>query len=486
MSQMLRGLRRALLTEPPRPAAVRERADAHWLVVASVCVGAFMGQLDASITTLALPRIATDLGAGLDAVEWVSLSYLLVLVGAVVAVGRAADLLGRKLLYTWGFVIFTVGSALCGLAPTLAWLIAARCFQAVGAAMLQANSVALITAAMPRDRLGRGIGIQGAAQALGLALGPAVGGALLAAGGWRLIFLINLPVGVAGIALAWLLLPRSREVEHTGHFDWLGAALLWAGAGALLAAISFGRQLGGGSAMLWALLVATALLGPAFLVHQLRSRWPLLDLRMVTSRRVGPGLAAGMLASLVLFGTLLAISLHLEARGGVSGLRAGLDLCALPVAIGVLAPLGGRLTDRSGARRATIVGMLVCAAGMLLLALRRDTEAMLVAGLAVSGAGLGLFTPANNAAVMRGVDPSVAGVVGGLLTMSRGLGTALGVAVAGLVYALGAGTGALSGAAAGRGVDATLLTMAGISVLAAVITATRERTGPAVRATSAG
>ena len=203
---------------------VRASPRAHWYVVGTVCIGAFMGQLDASIVTLALPRLSQELHSSVGAVEWVALTYLLVLVATVATVGRIADAVGRKLLYVYGFAVFTAASVLCGLAPTLAVLIAARALQAVGAAMLQANSVALITEAMPPRLLGRGLGVQGTAQALGLALGPAIGGALLALGGWRLIFLVNLPAGVIGLALGWFLLPRSRSRRALGQSDRLGAA----------------------------------------------------------------------------------------------------------------------------------------------------------------------------------------------------------------------------------------------------------------------
>ena len=185
-----------------------------------------MGQLDASIVTVALPRMGRDLHASLGAVEWVALAYLLVLVATVATVGRIADAVGRKLLYVYGFGVFTVGSALCGLAPTLPILIAARVLQAIGAAMLQANSVALIAEAMPPSMLGRAIGVQGSAQALGLALGPAIGGILLSLAGWRFIFLVNLPAGAIGLALGWFLLPRSRSRRELGAADGLGAVLL--------------------------------------------------------------------------------------------------------------------------------------------------------------------------------------------------------------------------------------------------------------------
>ena len=165
-----------LLTERPRPRAVREHPRAAWLAVATVCFGAFMGQLDASIVTLTFPALQQQFHAPLAAVEWVSLSYLLTLVSLLVAVGQLADAAGRKLTYLHGFGLFAVASAACGLAPGLGWLVGFRVLQAVGAAMMQANSVALVVTSVPRERMRAALGMQAAAQALGLALGPTVGG----------------------------------------------------------------------------------------------------------------------------------------------------------------------------------------------------------------------------------------------------------------------------------------------------------------------
>ena len=282
---------------------VRASPRAHWYVVGTVCIGAFMGQLDASIVTLALPRLSRDLHAGVGAVEWVALSYLLVLVASVAPVGRLADSVGRKLLYLYGFAVFTGASLLCGLAPTLALLIAARVLQAVGAAMLQANSVALITEAMPPRLLGRGIGVQGTSQALGLALGPAIGGVLLALGGWRLIFLVNLPAGVIGLALGWFLLPRSRSRRPVGQPDRLGAVqLAFAVAGPLLY-LSLAGRAGYGDPLLVAALVTGLTAAIAFVRRERRVADPLIDLSILRRRAVAVGLSSGMVSYLVLFGT---------------------------------------------------------------------------------------------------------------------------------------------------------------------------------------
>src|ERR1051326_3879667 len=175
----------AVLAEHPPLQALARWPAYRWLVVGTVCVGAFLGQLDASIAGLVLPTLEDVFGAPVASVEWVAIAYLLTLAALVVPLGRLADLLGRKMLYTWGFLVFIAGSALCGFAPSLGWLIVFRVGQAFGAAMLQANSVAIITAAVPRRVLGRAIGVQGAAPAVGLSVGPSVGGLLIDALGWQ-------------------------------------------------------------------------------------------------------------------------------------------------------------------------------------------------------------------------------------------------------------------------------------------------------------
>ncbi|MFI5593977.1 MFS transporter, partial [Amycolatopsis sp. NPDC051758] len=217
----------AMLVERPRPQVVREHPQAGWFAVGAVCFGAFMGQLDASIVTLTFPALQWEFAEPLAAVQWVSLSYLLTLVGLLAAVGRVADAVGRKLTYVYGFAVFTAASIACGLAPTLALLVVFRILQAVGAAMLQANSVALVVTSVPKAKMRSALGVQAAAQALGLALGPAIGSLLVGTVGWRWVFLVNVPVGILGLVAGRYLLPRTRERRPLGRrFDGAGVALL--------------------------------------------------------------------------------------------------------------------------------------------------------------------------------------------------------------------------------------------------------------------
>src|SRR5579883_1681201 len=214
-----------LLSERPRPSWIRESHRGWWLAVATVCLGAFMGQLDSSIATLTYPALEAQFHAPLAVVEWVSLAYLLALVALLVPAGRLSDARGRKLMYLYGFLAFSASSAGCGLAPNLTVLVACRAVQAAGAALLQANSVALVTTSAPRGRLRAALGVQAGAQALGLALGPTLGGVIVTGWGWRWVFFVNVPVGIAALVAGHYLLPRTRTQASTDHFDWPG--LLW-------------------------------------------------------------------------------------------------------------------------------------------------------------------------------------------------------------------------------------------------------------------
>jgi EmrB/QacA subfamily drug resistance transporter len=423
-----------LVVEPRRPAAIRNWPNAPWLVVVTVSIGAFLGQLDASIVTLALPTLQQQFHASLASVEWVALSYLLVLIASVTAVGRLADMIGRKLLYTYGFAIFTLASVGCGLSPTLGVLIGFRVVQALGAAMLQANSVALIATAIPKASLGRAIGIQGAAQAIGLAMGPTVGGLLIGVAGWRSIFFLNGPVGAVGLALAWLLLPRSRDLAPRVRFDWLGLGFFGPAVVAFLLALNVAGNSGFAAPLL--LLVAAAILLVLFIRRERHTGAPLIDLRLFRNLDFTAGVASGLLSYLVLFAVLFVVPFFLEHARLLSTTRAGLELGVMPIAFAVVAPFAGRARDRIGARIPTVTGMLLVAGVLVGLALADRSSVAVVVLLGGIGVGLGLFTPANNAAIMAAAPREHSGMAGGILNLTRGLGTAIGVAVTGLVLGL--------------------------------------------------
>ncbi|OOP64402.1 hypothetical protein BMF89_03870 [Arthrobacter sp. SRS-W-1-2016] len=466
--------------EPARPDWIRRRPGAPWLVVATVCIGAFMGQLDASIVTLAVPAIRTDMNATLAQVEWVALIYLLVLVGSISAVGRLADMVGRKLLYTYGFALFTLASLGCALAPDITWLLVARAVQAVGAAMLQANSVALIRTSMPAGKLGKAIGLQGAAQAIGLAMGPSVGGLLIGLGGWRWVFFVNIPAGIIGLLLGWFLLPRTHVKAPRARLDWLGLVALMPAVGALLLALSEAARLGFGNSVVLGLLGASLVLFVLFALRERRARHPLVDLSLFRSGTFSRGVATGLLGYLVLFGVLFVTPLHLESEYFLPPAQAGLLLTVLPVTLGLVAPVAGLLADRFGARLPASAGMGLAAAALAALVFSSHDLWVTAAALAAMGMGLGLFTPANNASVAAAGHDHQAGMVSGVLNMTRGVGTSLGVALGAVAYSLANALGNSAGAPAvpGLGFRIAVALFAVLGAAAAILSFLGRRARP--------
>jgi MFS family permease len=469
---------RNILREPPRPAAVRESRRAPWLAVGVVCFGAFMGQLDASIVTITFPAMQRAFGVPVAAVQWVSLIYLLGLIALLAPAGRLGDAVGRKLVYTYGFGVFTVASAACGLAPSLGILVSLRLVQASGAAMLQANSVALVTTSAPKDRMRFALGVQAAAQSIGLALGPTLGGLLTSTVGWRAVYWVNVPVGLVAIVAGRYLLPRTRSFTPAGKFDWPGTLLLVAWTSALLLVLSAASGLSLPGWMV-ALLAAAGLTGvAAFVVREARARSPLIPLPLLRSAPLALALAGAACGYLTLFGPLVLIPQVLPSPGA-SVARTGLLLSALPLGFGLAALFGDAVLPRSwGNRQRGFAGSVLACAAMCAGIFLPITGATVVPLLALGGLGLGLFVPANNTAIMRGSADSSASLLGGLVNMARGIGTTLGIALMALALRLGSPAGGDHGYAGTTQARPAFIVLAVVSAAAAAIAlASRARGG---------
>jgi len=423
--------------EPPPAAAVSQLSYYRWLVVGVVSIGAFMGQVDASIAQLLLPSLERSFGATLSAVSWVAVAYLLTMAALMPIFGRLADMLGHKLLYTAGFVVFVVGSGLCGFAPDLAVLIAARVLQAIGGALLSANSVAIVvSAAGPKER-GRGVGIQAAAQAVGLCAGPVIGGILLSTLGWQWVFWINVPFGILGAVAGWFVLPQTAHLSADQRFDIRGALLLGPMLTAFMIVLNEGHAWGFTSLP----LIAAAAIGVVLLVFFLKTETsaaaPLLDPRLFASRAFALANAGSLMSYALLFGIMLLMPFVFERAYLDDPLAAGLRLSIIPIAISLLAPVSGILYDRLGPRMPTLAGMAVCIAGLALLyyVLGEGHDALLyvMVALGVFGVGQGLFTAANNTAIMAAAPEDLSGEAGGLLNVTRAFGISLGIASASTV-----------------------------------------------------
>ncbi len=420
-----------LTREAPRPQWVRENPRAPWAAVGAVCLGAFMGQLDASIVTITYPRLQSEFATGLGSVQWVSLSYLVVLAVLLVPVGRWADMTGRKLLYLYGFGLFSLASAACALAPTLGWLVAGRGFQAVGAALLQANSVALVVLSVPRSRVRTALGLQGAAQALGLAMGPTLGGVLVEAYGWRSVFWVNVPVGLVAILAGCLLLPRSRDLAQRRGSDGAGFVLLAAAIVSSLLALSGLSGMPLPRSWVVGLLVVAVAAAAAFWRVEERAVAPLVNIDLLRRGRLGASLTGALLAYLLLFAPLVLYP-SIFATWSMNAAAGGLVLSCLPAGF-ALAAVGANVLHLHASNRQRVAvgatGVLACVVTNIAL---WGSPGLVAVLLLLMGAFLGLVIPANNAAVMSAVPASAAAVTGGMLNVARALGTALGVAVTAL------------------------------------------------------
>jgi EmrB/QacA subfamily drug resistance transporter len=480
-------LRGALLEgrEPPPLGLFARRASYRWFVVGTVCIGSFMSQVDASMTQILLPRLERDFAVPLSAVSWVAVGYILAMASCMPIFGRLADMLGRKLLYLSGFLLFVLGSALCGLAPSLPMLIAFRVLQAIGAALITANSVAIVVLAMNPGERGRGLGLQSAAQAIGLGAGPALGGLILDTLGWHWAFWINVPVGLAGAVFGWLVLPQTRNLRQGDRFDWAGAVLIAPALTGAVAALNEGYAWGVTSpALIGSVLLAIVCLG-LFTRAERRARTPLIDFRLLRESAFVIGNVANFLSYATLFGVFFLVPFVLVRVYHDSGFAAGLRLSIVPVMLGLLAPLGGILYDRFGARVVTVSGMLVCLLGLCVLHVFLDGApadlGFVMLALAIFGVGQGLFISPNTSAIMATVPAELTGEAASLLNTVRFLGMSAGIAGASALLALrlaaetgpATGTTAASAATLVAGGRDVILLLGGFAALAGLLSLIR-------------
>jgi EmrB/QacA subfamily drug resistance transporter len=411
----------------------------RWELLALTSIGAFMSPLDASIVSVALPVMGPELRLSFGAAIWVQAAYLLAMAVLLIPLGRLADHRGRVRFYLLGIAVFTAGSLLSALSMSDLWLIAGRIVQGAGAALLSATAAAIVTSVFPPRERGMALGINVMAIYVGLSVGPPLGGLLVETLGWRWIFLVNLPIGVLSLIWGWLLLPRGDvERRETGGYDLPGSLLLGAFLLCLLVPLTFIAEWGWGAPQTLVLLGASALSLAGFVAVELRARAPVLDLDLLRRNRL---FAAANTAALLNYMALNAVGIltavFLEVvQGRPPGLTGWLML-GQPVVMAVLSPFSGRLSDRIGSRVLTTGGMILVAAGMVLMGTMGASADMLrvVAGLAVIGLGMAAFSAPNTSAIMGSVERHQLSLASAFLGTMRVTGMALSFAVLGGVAA---------------------------------------------------
>jgi EmrB/QacA subfamily drug resistance transporter len=418
--------------EPPPLALFTRWRSYPWLIVGVTCISGFMGQLDASIVQLALPTLGHVFDATLESVSWVALGYLLGYASFLPIFGQLCQIFGRKLLYIIGFLVFTAASALCGFAPDLVTLVVFRLLQGVGGAMLGANSLALVVIATDKSRRARALGVFAAAQAVGVSVGPVVGGLLLGTLGWPWVFWINVPFGLLAVIVGWLVLPVTAQQDSNQAFDWRGALMLAPALTLAMFALNQVSALGLSSPVLLGSIGAAIVLIFLFIRQERGSRSPLIDPALLEEPAVLGGALAGSLSYAMLYGMFFLASFALVSGYEDSPTIAGLKLAIVPITIGIVAPFAGALADWMGTRLLSVAGMAICFAALLALTMVvREPAANLWIGflaLVAFGAGLGVFIAPNNHATINAAPASLAGEAGALLNLTRILGTGVGVA----------------------------------------------------------
>jgi DHA2 family methylenomycin A resistance protein-like MFS transporter len=379
-----------------------------------------MIQLDATIVNVALPAIGRDLGGSFSGLQWVIDSYAVALASVMLAAGSIADRVGARRVFELGLIIFTAGSVACAATPDLAALIAARALQGIGAAALLPCSLALIAHEFPgADARARALGVWGGIAGFGLACGPVLGGTAVAFASWRLVFIVNAPVGVLALVLVRRVVSESPRHAH-GRFDPIGLVLGTTALCALAAAFIEAGQLGWTARVPLLCLAIAVIGGVAFIAAERSISTPMLPLGLFRSRPFSAAVCVGILFNLCLYGVLLCLSLYLQRARGRTALDAGLLILPLTVAVGVGAVASGRLTARYGSRQPMLAGMALAATGAALLSLVGPDSSL---GLVLFGSSvLGLCSPAMpamTAVAINAVSDERAGLASGVLNAAR-------------------------------------------------------------------
>ncbi|RWO90996.1 MFS transporter [Mesorhizobium sp.] len=421
---------RAVAENPERAPAVR------W-ALAGLSLSMLLSSLGISIANVALPTLTQAFDASFQEVQWIVLAYLLAITTLIVSVGRLGDITGRRRLLLAGLFLFTVASVLCGVAPTLWLLIAARAAQGLAAAIMMTLTMAFVGETVPKARTGSAMGLLGTMSAIGTALGPSLGGLLIAGAGWRAIFLVNVPLGLLAFCLAYRYLPADRREPKTDRagFDVVGTLLLALTLGAYALAMTIGR--GSFGQLNLALFVAAVFAAGLFVLVEARVASPLIRLAAFGNTTLSASLATSALVATVMMATLVVGPFYLSRALGLDAAVVGIVMSVGPLVAALTGVPAGRIADRFGAGRMTVIGLIAIAAGCFILSVMPAISGILgyIAPIAVITSGYALFQTANNTAVMSDIRPDQRGVISGLLNLSRNLGLITGASVMGAVFA---------------------------------------------------
>jgi EmrB/QacA subfamily drug resistance transporter len=406
-----------------------------WKAMLTVWIGIFMATLDGSIVNVALPTLTEYFRTDITTIEWVIMAYLLTITSLLLSLGRISDMVGRKSIFSGGLALFTIGSGLCGISATEEQLIIFRVIQGIGAAMLMATGVAIITQVFPPEERGKAMGLIGTVVSIGSMTGPIIGGFLIEWVGWQYIFFINIPVGTMGTIIALMVLKQDETIKGQ-TFDIPGAVTLFISLISLLLALSEGQEAGWGSTQIILLLVISIIFFILFIRVEKKASQPMMELRHFRNRPFAAANISALISFMAMFSIILLLPFFLDKELDYSPKEIGFVFLAVPLVMSVASPLSGWLSDRTNSYFLSSVGVGIAGLSILSLSSMSSSSSFLdiTSRLAVLGLGMGLFQAPNNSIIMGSLPKEQLGIAAGSLGTMRNMGMVIGIAISGAVF----------------------------------------------------
>jgi EmrB/QacA subfamily drug resistance transporter len=410
-----------------------------WVVLIITTIGVFMSSLDGSIVNIAIPALSRDLRASFQVVQWIPIIYLLVQAVTLISFGRLSDLHGRKSFFLFGISLFTFASFLSTFVTTDIELVIFRAIQGIGSSFISSNAPSMITDIFPREETGKALGINVATIYLGLVTGPVLGGLIVQFSSWRLIFFINIPIGIVLVIIGWFKLQKVNPGIKEERFDLRGTLLFGAFLATLLLALTIANLVGWASIQVILLFIISISSIILFIYLESKTRYPLFKLSLFRVNRIFSfANFAALLNYTAVSGVSFLLSIYLQSILGISPAITALFLLPTTITMAMVAPLSGRLSDRVGTRILTTLGMIIIAIGFIILSVVLQFLALIYIIITqfIVGVGIGLFSSPNNSAIMNAVEPRDHGIAAGTLSTMRVVGQSTSVALLSVILTL--------------------------------------------------
>lgn len=447
-------------------------------IVAATSLGIFLSALDASIVNVSLFTMKESLGVSISSIQWVVVAYLLVMTSTMPLMGKLGDRYGKKKIFQLGMLVFVAGSSVCAISTGFEMLILGRIFQALGAAMLSANGLALVTYFTTPQNRGRAIGLSSIVLAVALGSGPVLGGILTQLFGWHSIFLINLPIGIIGYLVVQYAVPKAALVKET-RFDTIGAALFFSFLFTLIYYVTISASADLNTAII---LISASIISLVLFIQRERSfEAPIISIKVLTDKKISTSILSAILAYMAMVPVSFLLPFYLQEALGFDQTTTGIFLIVQPLMISISGPIAGLVSERVNAKVQTTVGLFVQMAGLVFLALAVPNIPLMALGVAIMATGLSVFSVANGNFIMTSAPKEYMGVVSALINLARTTGFSIATALATTIFGvfflvtnpLGLESGSFFVTGYGQAIQLTIFVFSFLALIAAIISSQR-------------